>query len=216
MLRRSLAASRKMKIDLGTLAKLAIFERGTDAEATQALYTMVMAGEEGADLLLKAGEDLGDGVRRPQAPAPWKPHETFIEEWRRLEPRFDDAKALQPALFLSRDVMASPASSRATDDVAAAVQALLSVTSVNSPAAIEVIDRLTVDERVTVMGHLVANLREGDWSTKLPGIHGAILLGEKSEGGKRQLQALVSDVPEETMNSGVRFALRGKGYLGGK
>lgn len=216
MLRRSLAASRKMKIDLGTLAKLAIFERGTDAEATQALYTIVMAGEEGADLLLKAGEDLDEGSQRPQAPAAWKPHETFIEEWRRLEPRFNDAKALQPALFLSRDVMASPASSRATDDVAAAVQALLGVTSLNSPAAVEVIDRLTVDERVTVMGHLVAGLREGDWSTKLPGIQGAILLGEKSEGGRRQLQALVSDVPEEMMNSGVRFALRGKGYLGGK
>lgn len=216
MLRRSLAASRKMKIDLGTLAKLAIFERGTDAEATQALYTMVMAGEEGADLQLKAREDLGEGVQRPQAPAAWKPHETFIEEWRRLEPRFDDAKALQPALFLSRDVMASPASSRATDNVAAAVQALLGVTSVNSPAAIEVIDRLNVDERVAAMGQLVASLREGDWTTKLPGIQGAILLGEKSEGGKRQLQALVDDMPQDTMNSGVKFALRGKGYLGGK
>ena len=35
MLRRSLAGVRKMNVDLGTLAKLAIFERGTDAEATQ-------------------------------------------------------------------------------------------------------------------------------------------------------------------------------------
>lgn len=216
MLRRSLAASRKMKIDLGTLAKLAIFERGTDAEATQALYTMVMAGEEGADLQLKASDDLGENVQRPQAPAAWKPHETFIEEWRRLEPRFDDAKALQPALFLSRDVMATPARSRASDNVAAAVQALLGVTSLNSPAAIEVIDRLSVDERTAAMGRLVASLREGDWATKLPGIQGAMLLGEKSEGGKRQLQALVDDVPQNSMNSGVKFALRSKGYLGGK
>lgn len=65
MLRKSLAASRKMKIDLGILAKLAIFERGTDADATQTLYTMVMAGEEGADLQLKAAEDLGEDVKRP-------------------------------------------------------------------------------------------------------------------------------------------------------
>lgn len=216
MLRRSLAASRKMQIDLGTLAKLAIFERGTDAEATQALYTMVMAGEEGADLQLKAMEDLGEGVQRPPVPAAWKAHEGFIEEWRRLEPRFDDPKALRPALFLSRDVMASPASSRATDNVAAAVQALLGVTSVNSPAAVEVIDRLGVDERVATMGALVASMREGDWTTRLPGIQGAIMLGEKSEGGKRQLQALVNDVPQETMNAGVKFSLRGKGYLGGK
>lgn len=216
MLRRSLAASRKMTIDLGTLAKLAIFERGTDADATQALYTMVMAGEEGADLQLKATGDLGDDIKRPQAPAAWKAHEVFIEEWRRLEPRFNDAKALQPALFLSRDVMASPASSRTSDSVSAAVKALLGVTSVNSPAAIQVIERLNVDERIAAMAGMVASLREGDWTSKLPGVQGAILLGEKSEGGKRQLQALVDDIPQDTMNSGVKFALRGKGYLGDK
>lgn len=215
MLRRSLAGTRKMNIDLGTLAKLAIFERGTDADATQALYTMVMAGEEGADLQLKATEDLGDGVKRPPAPAAWKAHEAFIDEWRRLEPRFDDAKALQPALFLSRDVMASPASSRPSDTVGAAVKALLGVASVNSPAATDVIDRLNVDERVAAMAGMVASLREGDWTGKLPGIQGAIVLGEKSEGAKRQLKALVDEIPQDTMNSGVKFALRGKGYLEG-
>jgi predicted KAP-like P-loop ATPase len=216
MLRRSLAATRKMKIDLGTLAKLAIFERGTDADATQTLYTMVMAGEEGADLQLKATDDLADGVERPPAPPTWKAHEAFIEEWRRLEPRFVDAKALQPALFLSRDVMASPTSSRSSDNVGTAVKALLGVTSMNSPAAAEVIDRLTVDERVAAMAGIVATLREADWTSRLPGIQGAILLGEKSEGGKRRLQALVDDIPQDTMNSGVKYALRNKGYLGGK
>lgn len=216
MLRRSLAVSRKMKIDLGTLAKLAIFERGTDAEATQALYTVVMAGEEGADLQLRAAEDLGEGVERPAIPAAWKPHEAFIEEWRRLEPRFNDAATLRPALFLSRDVMASPASSRTSDGVALATQALLGVTSLNSPAATAVIERLDTDERVAVMGSLVAALREGDWTTRLTGIHGAIMLGERSEGGRRLLQALVSDVPQDTMNAGVKFALRSKGYIEGK
>lgn len=97
-----------------------------------------------------------------------------------------------------------------------AVNALLGVTSVNSPAAVEVIDRLNVDERVAAMAGIVASLREGDWTGKLPGIQGAILLGEKSEGGKRQLQALVNEIPQDTMNSGVKYALRGKGYLGGK
>lgn len=217
LLRRSLATSRKMNVDLGTLAKLAIFERGTDAEATQVLYTMVMAGEDDADRQLMAADDLGEGGERPALPALWRPHEAFIDEWRRLEPRFRDAKALQPALFLSRDVMASPATRRPGDAVAAAIEALLGVASVNSLAAVEVIDGLTVDERVTVMGGLVAKLREGDWTaSRLPGVQGAIMLGEKSEGGKRQLQALVTEVPEATMNSGIKFALRKKGYLGAK
>ena len=96
------------------------------------------------------------------------------------------------------------------------MKALFSVTSVNSPAATEVIDRLSVDERVAAMAAMVASLREGDWTSKLPGIQGAILLGEKSEGGKRQLQALVHEIPQDTMNTGVKFALRSKGYFGGK
>ncbi|WP_071675982.1 KAP family P-loop NTPase fold protein [Nioella nitratireducens] len=216
MLRRSLAASRKMNVDLGTLAKLAIFERGTDAAATQTLYTLVMADEGDGNLLLKATEDFEEGAARPQVPAAWKTHETFIEEWRQLEPRFNDLKALQPALFLSRDVMRPPTNLTTSDNVGAAVKALLGVTSVNSPAAANVIENLNDDERVAAMSGLVASMREGDWRTKLPGIQGAIMLGERSEGGKRQLKALVEGVPEQTMNAGVKFALRGKGYLKGK
>jgi hypothetical protein len=69
---------------------------------------------------------------------------------------------LQPALFLSRDVMASPASSRANDSVGAAVKALLGLTSINSPAATNVIDCLNIDERDAAMAGMVASLREAD------------------------------------------------------
>jgi hypothetical protein len=215
MLRQSLAGVRKMKVNMGTLAKLAIFERGTDADATQALYTMVMSGQDDADLQLAAFDDLPKKTTRPALPKSWIPFEPFIEEWRNLEPRFNDAKLLQPALFLSRDVMASPASSRQGDKVADAIKALLAVNSAHSPAAKAVIDGLSADERLGAMAGVVASLREGDWS-KPGGIHGAIMLAEASDAAKRQLRALVEGVPQGEMNKGTLYALRSKGYIGGK
>lgn len=47
-LRQALASSRKMSVDLATLAKLALFERGTDSMAAQKLYQMVMDEDGGA------------------------------------------------------------------------------------------------------------------------------------------------------------------------
>ncbi len=215
LLRRSLAVSRKMNVDLATLAKLAIFERGTDADATQALYTLVMDGDPVVSKLLVPAEEL-QGEERPAAPLQWRPYEAFIDQWRGLEPKFSDPAALQPALFLSRDVMA-PAVRRAQGDaVATAVEALLQVTSMNSPVAAELIAALTPDERGQVMAGLVGRLREGDWTQQLPGIHGALLLGESSEVARRQLQALIDDLPQETMHKGMLFALRKKNYLESK
>lgn len=215
LLRRSLSVSRKMNVDLATLAKLAIFERGTDADATQALYTLVMDVDPVVSKLLVPAEDL-EGAERPAAPSQWRPYEAFIDQWRRLEPKFSDPAALQPALFLSRDVMA-PAVRRAQGDaVATAIETLLQVTSMNSPVAAELIASLTPDERGQAMAGLVGRLREGDWSQQLPGIHGALLLGESSEVARRQLQALIDDLPQETMHKGMLFALRKKNYLESK
>jgi predicted KAP-like P-loop ATPase len=215
LLRRSLAVSRQMNVDLATLAKLGIFERGTDADATEALYALVMEGGANVSALLVPPGDL-DGAERPAAPPQWRPYEAFIEDWRRLEPKFSDPAALQPALFLSRDVMAPAVRRSQGDAVAVAIEALSQVASLNSPAAAELIAKLTGEERGQVMAGLVARLREGDWSQKLPGIHGAILLAESSDVARRQLQALIDDVPKEGIHKGVLFALRGKNYLGSK
>jgi len=212
LLRRSLAVSRKMNVDLATLAKLAIFERGTDADATQALYTLVMDGGAEVSKLLVPSEDLG-GAERPAAPQPWRAYEAFIDQWRSLEPKFSDPAALQPALFLSRDVMAPAVRRNQGDAVATAIETLAQVVSLNSPVAAELIATLTAEERGQVMAGLVARLREGDWSQQLPGIHGAILLADSSEVARRQLQALVDDLPQEAIHKGVLFALRKKNYL---
>ncbi|TCM12855.1 putative KAP-like P-loop ATPase [Novosphingobium sp. PhB165] len=214
VMRRALAQSRKMNVDLATLAKLAIFERGTDAEATQALYSMVMAGGTDAERLIAASEEFDEGFQRPQSPTSWKAHEAFIEQWRSLEPRFRDPDLLHPALFLSRDVMAPSHRRNKTDAVAQAIDGLLGVTSLNSPTATRIIGSLGNDERVAVMEGIVSRLREGDWTTKLGGVHGALLLGDASAEARRVLQALVTDIASTEIHTGLRYALRQKKYLG--
>lgn len=215
LLRRRLATDRKMNVDLGTLLKLAIFERGTDAEATQALYALVMAGGDDARLHLLPTAELGEREERPALPARWKGYETFIDQWRELEPRFGDPEQLRPALFLSRDVMAPAVRRGQSEAVANAIEALAGVASATSPAAKKISSDLTDEEKVAVMAGLVARLREADWSSKVDGVHGALVLADASADAKRQLAALIDGVPAKGMHAGTRYLLKQLGYVKG-
>jgi len=215
LLRRELAETRKMKVDLATLLKLAIFERVTDSTATEALYTMVMTGGNVARLTILPDSAMKDGEERPAIPPAWKGLELFIEQWRELEPHFVDPDALRPALFLSRDVMAPATRSGPADLIARTVKVLMSVTSINSATATAAVGVLGDEERVTAMGLIVGKLREADWSDKVEGIHGAVLLGEASAAAKRQLGALVDTIPAKSMHAGTRYLLKRMGYIKG-
>jgi len=103
-LRQTLASVRQMNVDLATLAKLAIFERSTDSAAATQLYNLVLTAEDATEHLCPVEKLKGT---RPDLPAQWKGFESFIERWREMEPHFDDATKLRPAVFLSRDVMAA-------------------------------------------------------------------------------------------------------------
>lgn len=215
LLRRDLAQSRKMNVDLATLLKLAIFERVTDAAATEALYSMVMAGGDAARLMILPASSMKDGDERPAMPPAWTGLESFIDQWRDLEPHFTDPDALRPALFLSRDVMAPATRGGPADLVVRTVETLMTVASANSPAATAAIGALADEERVTAMGLIVGRLREMDWSSKVEGIHGAVILGEASAAAKRQLGALVDTMPAKAMHSGTKFLLKRMGYIKG-
>lgn len=212
MLRRNLAVDRKMAVDIATLLKLAIFERSTNAAATEALYGLVMKGGEDAERQLAPSAGLA-GAARPQSPAPWSDFELFIEGWRELEPHFGDPHALQPALFLSRDVMAPASRQGPSDAVARAIEALMAVSSSNSPGATALVRALSPEERVAAMAGIVARLREADWSERVLGAHGAVILGETSPEARRQFQALVSEIPVQTMHAGTKYLLKRAGYI---
>lgn len=208
-LRQTLAASRGMTVDLATLAKLAVFERGTDAAAVQLLYRIVMDDKENKDILLPA-EKSGEA----ELPSEWKRHQQFVDQWRAMDPIFEDPAALRAAMFLSRDVMA-PALARSglSDNARGAITALLDITSATSPEGKAIAERLSPPDQVAVMSALIAKLREGDWSERVPGLHGAVILADASTEAKKDLQAFVATLAAAAMNRGILFLLRNKGYL---
>lgn len=210
-LRESLAVSREMNVDLATLAKLAVFERGTDAAAVQLLYRTVMDEICRRELLLPP--HMGGDT---ELPAEWKRHEAFVSQWREMEPVFEDPASLRAAMFLSRDVMA-PALARSGMGEAArsAIPALIAIGSATSPEGKALVERLPPTDRVAVMGALVNAMREADWADKVPGLHGAVILADASEDARKDLQAFVSTFNPRRINGGLRYLLKQKGYLGG-
>jgi predicted KAP-like P-loop ATPase len=208
-LRQTLAASRQMTVDLATLAKLAVFERGTDAGAVQVLYRIVMDDNEKKEVLLP-----GDKGGVAELPPEWKRHQAFVDQWLAMEPIFEDPAVLRAAMFLSRDVMA-PALARSgmSDTAREASAALMAINSATSPEGKAIAERLSGPDQVAVMGTIISKLREADWSDKVPGIHGAVLLGDASPEARKDLQAFVSTLSTKNMSKALLYLLRNKGYV---
>lgn len=205
-LRQQLAAKREMNVDLPTLAKLAVFERVADAKASQKLYQMVMEQDDVSKLIDAKANVKGD---RPDVPPEWKAHEEFIENWREMEPHFSQTKALRPALFLSRDVMAPSKPPAGLSKAAAdALKVLTSTTSVTSGAANKTVQGLPAPERAAVMSELVKHLREQDWAAKPEGIHGALILASLSEEAKAELQSYISTLKVSQIEKGTQYLLK--------
>ena len=212
-LRRMLAANRGMNVDLATLAKLAVFERCTDGPATLALYQLVMEGKD-AEKLLMPPDKTSEKV--PELPKDWGPHADFIQQWRVMDPLFDSASKLRAAVFLSRDVMA-PARSRSdiSDAALEAVDALLKITGVNSPVGKKIVTELTPTDCRVAMSKLIETMREGDWTSIVPGAHGALILAEASPEAKAEFKAFVSGLQTGEMNKGLKFQLKKAGLIEG-
>jgi hypothetical protein len=205
MLRQKLARTRMMNIDLATLAKLAVFERCTDGPAALALYRMVMQDGETARFLAPPEKEEKQG----ELPAEWKAFEEFIANWREMEPVFTNPSALRPAVFLNRDILApvrvitgmSPA---AMDTF----KALLVLSNTNSPVSVVAIAKLCTTDRKAVMGALIEEMRRGDWTKQISGLHGSLMLAREAADTLAELKAFVSVLPEETISRTNKFLVK--------
>jgi hypothetical protein len=200
-----------MNVDLATLAKLAVFERCTNEDATRTLYRLVMEGDDPETYFLPPSDSKKKAAELPEA---WRKFEPFIRDWQRMEPPFDGKIDLKPAIFLSREVMAPAVSRRGLTTVAQdAIVALSKVTSVDSPTAERLITSLSPTDRAAVMSQLVENMRQGDWSKPVAGIHGAIILAKHTPAAVPELKAFVTDLPQKGMDKGIVFLLKNAGLL---
>ena len=188
-MRSRIAQRRGMSLDEAIIAKIALFERCTDNQATSELYRLINEAANGkAETISK----LEEATENPESfkkicPEIWhQKYISFIIEWFQLEPHLAGVD-LRPALYLSRETMPLRFSRTSLSAQAAdTLNILLRAKTINSPSAKQAVVQLDSSEYVSVMEALVSELRkESNWTRKPAGFDGAIILAEKaSNAGK--------------------------------
>ncbi len=97
----------------------------------------------------------------------------------------------------------------------AAVAALLKVNSVASPTGKALIDGLSATDRRATMTLLIDAMRPADWSSMVPGLHGAIILAMASPEAAADLKGYVATVPRAGMEKGMAYLLKQAKLLDG-
>jgi len=180
-MRSSIARKRLMPLDDAIIAKLALFERCTDEAASLALHTVINQAEGGkAEVLKRVEEDraISPADKLPEA---WTAHLPFIKDWAALEPRLAGVD-LRPAVYLARETVPLQISSAsASAALIAAVEVLLKVTTISSPAARDALDAVPGDEHVPLIEAIITEMRKNsDWGRARPDFRGATLVANRS------------------------------------
>ncbi len=211
-MRTRLARRREMSLDEALIAKLALFERCTDAGAVAALYRTIQEGNDGKSILLQTLETASTEATsfKNAYPDEWpQKHFDFVREWMLLEPKLADVD-LRPAVYLSRETvpiraMRGGMSKRAAE----ALKLLINAPSINSQApriALQAMDRT---EAVSVMEALLAEMRKvADWVNQPPGWHGALILAETAPETAELLARLIRNVNGTKLKPWLRASLK--------
>jgi predicted KAP-like P-loop ATPase len=180
-MRSMIAQKRSMPLDEAVIAKLALFERCTDEASSEALHTAINQAEGGRPDVLKrieTGQPISESDRLPDA---WSKHLPFLKEWASLDPKLGGMD-LRPAVYLARETVPLQITrSSASIMVVNAVQTLLKVPSISSPAGRDAINAVPEHDHPTVMEGIVAEMRKNsEWSRARTDFRGAFLLAERS------------------------------------
>lgn len=181
-MRRGVARRRAMPLDEATITKLALFERCTDIDATEALHNLINDSVDGKPTIIAELESTGhDGVSK-NLPEKWQKHVEFLTKWAKLKPELG-AVDLRPAVYLARETV--PLRSRAvlqSPAIAAAVENLLQVRTISSPSAKAALDKLAPNDLIDTMDAMIETMRSNtDWARARPDFRGAILVADRSQ-----------------------------------
>src|SRR5262249_16617608 len=139
-MRTAIARKRKMPLDEAVIAKLALFERCTEAAATEFLHNQISAAPLGKpDLLTRLEFAETEADVSELLPDQWQKHADVVKEWLRLEPKLAGID-LRPAVYLARETVPLRLSAAAlAPKVRVAVEALLQTATLSSRGAAEAI-----------------------------------------------------------------------------
>lgn len=193
-MRAKIAKRRSMPVDEALIAKLALFERCTDAASVTYLYREINASSDGKPgILVELSQHLDDEQAFETAcPKEWKAKAVFVREWLSLDPPLTGIN-LRPLVYLSRETM--PLRSLKGGLSAAATEGLrvlLRATKITSPSAISAANGISEAERLAVMKAMIEGMRAHiDWLQPPAGIHGAIILARLASGTASELVAFI-------------------------
>ncbi len=191
-MRTSVARRRSMPLDEAMIAKLALFERCTDNNATEELHSLINAAVDGKPKVLQQLEQAPSGEITADLPEAWAKYSTFLLEWSSLPPKFGGVD-LRPAVYLAREtaplhMLASQASAAAIY----AVETLSKVSSISSPTGKSAIENLRSEELAVVMDGLISQMRkDSNWSRPRSEFRGAVMVADRSDSAALLLSKFV-------------------------
>jgi predicted KAP-like P-loop ATPase len=186
-----------MPLDEALVAKFALFERCTDAQATSELYQIINEAANGKSEVLKKLEKMLDDIERFKEVCPeyWKKHLEFLSDWMTLEPYLADID-LRPVLYLSRETM--PLRYSRAGLSAIGTQTL--ITLMRAPSRVSTAAKLAVKgleptEPAPIMEALISELRkESNWNRKPDGFDGALVLADNWPEAGKLLSAFINSL----------------------
>jgi predicted KAP-like P-loop ATPase len=195
-MRASVARKRKMELDESVIAKLALFERCTDATAVDALHTAINVAGGKLDFLaaLEAGY-ADDKEAVEDCPADIMKHIAFVRDWAAIEPKLSNVD-LRPAVYLARETVPLRATAvRMSPAALNAIDVLRKVRTGSSPAARAAIAAIPAAEEQLVMEALIRQMRlDSEWSRPRSDFRGAVMLAETSKDAGKLLSAFVTSL----------------------
>lgn len=219
-MRSKIAQRRGMPLDEAIIAKIALFERCTDNQATAELYRFINEAAGGkAEIIFKLEEITEDLEKFKKAcPEIWQQkHFSFIIEWFQLDPHLGGID-LRPALYLSRETMPlrfyrTGLSAQAAD----CVNVLMRAKTTSSPSAKQAVVILDPSEYVSVMEALITEFRkESDWKRKPPGFDGAIILTDSSSDAGKVLSDFIHSLGFEKLPPWLHVIVKKAGWFNEK
>lgn len=219
-MRSRIAQRRGMPLDEAIIAKIALFERCTDNQATAEFYRIINESAGGkAEIISKLEEATEEAEKfKKLCPEIWlQKHFSFVIEWFQLKPYLGGID-LRPALYLNRETMPLRFSKTGMSAQAAEAFAVLFRTkTTNSPSANQVVTLLDSSECSTVMEALVTEFRkESDWKRKPAGFEGAIILTKHEPNSGKILAELIRSLRFENLPPWLNVMVKKSAWFNGK
>lgn len=215
-MRARVAKRREMPVDEALVAKLALFERCTDAAAVAHLYNEINAAAGGQPEVLKKLEKLLEDPEKfkKDCPEQWAPRAEFVREWLSLDPPLS-GRDLRPLAYLSRETMPLRALKGGLSSPAAeALRVLLRTTSASSRSGRDAMATIPAAEHTSVMSAMIETFRRhDDWTDSPAGFHGALMLADHSEEAARLLAAFIRAVMPDKPRPWLNVLIKDKPWF---